>query len=109
MPTNTALRFKSGKGKSIRIDKINAQKRKDTKRKFNHYKSLSVTILLFLFSLAFLGSFFVYRNLNQHFASADSFEDYQSDYPTTSYFVVENIESNPVILKKLVEQCCYCI
>lgn len=102
MPTNTALRFKSGKGKSIRIDKINAQKRKDVKRKFNHFKSLSVTILLFLFSLAFLGSFFVYRNLNQHFASADSFENYQSDYPTTSYFVVENIESNPIILKKLV-------
>lgn len=102
MPTNTALRFKSGKGKSIRIDKINAQKRKDTKRKFNHYKSLSITILLFLSSLAFLGSFFVYRNLNQHFASADSFENYQSDYPITTYFVVENIESNPVILEKLV-------
>lgn len=101
MPVNTALRFKSGKGKSIRIDRMRAQKHKDVKGKLTRFKTVCTTILLLVGSLAFLLSFFVYRNLNQNFASASSYDNYSLEYPSFVYLVVDDFHASSITLKKL--------
>jgi len=101
MPSHTALRFKSGKGKSIRIDKIRAQKRKEISGKFTRFKTICATLVLFIGSIAFLSSFFIYKNLNQNFASASSYDTYIPEYPTFAYLVVNDFDSKATVLKKL--------
>lgn len=101
MPVNTALRFKSGKGKSIRIDRMRAQKRKEVKGKLTRFKTVCTTILLLVGSLAFLLGFFVYRNLNQNFASASSYDNYSLEYPSFVYLVVDDFHASSITLKKL--------
>lgn len=65
---------------------------------------IGLVLLVFLFSLGLLFSYTFYKYLNQKFASASSSTSYSiSDdlLPTISYIVVEDIESDPIIVKKV--------
>ena len=101
MPRNSALRFKSGKGKSVRSDKIRAQKKRTFKSNFKHFKTICLTFSIFILSLAFLTGFIIHKKLNENFVSADSYSSYSSDYLSFSYIVVDDFEANPIHLEKL--------
>ncbi len=65
---------------------------------------IGLVLLVFLFSLGLLFSYTFYKYLNQKFASASSSSGYSiSDdlLPTVSYIVVEDMESDPIIVKKV--------
>jgi len=101
VPRNSALRFKSGKGKSVRIDKIRAQKRKTIRNKFNQFKTVCLTFCTFFLALIFLIGFIIHKKLNENFVSASSYDSYISNYPSIAYIVVNDFDSNPVQLNKV--------
>jgi len=101
MPYSSALRFKSGKGKSIRIDKIRAQKKDVLHAKINHVGGIVVTFCIFFISIIFLSVFILYKKLNENFVSAATYGSYTSDISSFSYIVVDSFNSNPIQLKKL--------
>lgn len=101
MPNSSALRFKSGKGKSVRIDKIRAQKQDILKAKINHVGSIIFSFFIFIISITFLSLFVFYKKLNENFVSAESYGTYNSDITSFSYIVVDSFKSDPIQLKKL--------
>jgi len=65
---------------------------------------IGLVLLVFVFSLGLLFSYSFYKYLNQKFASASSSTSYSiSDdlIPTVSYIVVEDLDSDPVVVKKV--------
>ena len=65
---------------------------------------IGLVLLVFLFSLGLLFSYTFYKYLNQKFASASSSSSYSiSDdlIPTISYIVVDDLESDPIVVKKV--------
>jgi hypothetical protein len=82
------------------------------KKKFIHrgnkkaiYRTLLV-LSLFLFSLAFLGSYLAYQRLNKSFALAldsgsDGYSAVSDQYPALIYAVVGDLKSDPLIISDL--------
>jgi len=99
--SHSALRFKSGKGKSVRIDKIRAQNRDTARTNFNHIRTIFLTVALFAVSFLFIIGLVFFNKLNARFVSADSYTSYDSDVTSFSYIVVDSFTSNPIQLKKL--------
>lgn len=101
MSRSSALRFKSGKGKSVRIDKIRAQKKRTLKTKFKQFKMVCLISCTFFLSLTFLIGFLLHKKLNENFVSADSYTSYITDYPSVAYIVVNDFEATPIQLNKV--------
>lgn len=65
---------------------------------------VGLVLSIFLFSLGLLFSYTFYKYLNQKFASASSSASYSITddlIPTVSYIVVKDLDSDPVVVKKV--------
>jgi len=89
------------KRKPVRRKSKSAVVNRSTKK---NVRNVVVVVCLFFLSLTFLFSYSFLKYLNQNFASALSSSSYSildDNIPTLSYIVAEDLNANPIVLKKV--------
>jgi len=100
MPIVSNIRYKSGKGKSVKLENLRIQNNVYNKKNNTKFSRRFLIYALFVFSLIFLFVFLGFKNINKNFVYAKNDSIKSSLYYNFLYLSVDDINSkNPKLTK----------